>query len=296
MDNDDDSMVDNERIIGNELAYQADQSGLQALKINPIQSNFYADGLVSVISTHRHTLRHVQFTGMIRGEAPAISQDVPLDHVTTLELHHNEPDSGMDDFAWFINIAPNVQKLSLSYLHEDDSDVCRAMKNLEHLKELTYGPCSAAFVDFLDHHATLGEESSLRKLSITGNSADVVASLLPTLYRLSQLQDLNICFVEKVTMDDLSIEKLAQGCPNLERLSLSCDAGIPSPLIYKIRLFPNLTTLSINRCHASNESLFSLLTCKRLKTLKVTDAELPNDVKEMLDSLLVTVLHSNWYA
>lgn len=163
----------------------------------------------------------------------------------------------------------------------DDASLCQAMKNLWHLKELSYDSCSTALVKILSHHATLGSQSTSRKLSIA-SYADACRTLLPALYHL---QELDFQF-HHVRMDHVSREELSREYPALECPSLVCNYGTKSALIHKIRLLPMLTTLSINRCSASDTCLLSLLS-EQLQNPRVHHSGLPNNIKELLSDLLI---------
>ncbi|CDS08384.1 hypothetical protein LRAMOSA02332 [Lichtheimia ramosa] len=242
--------------------------------------------IISFISTHRHTLGYIRITAPLMVSTSIMPQDIQLNHLTVLDFNGLQEHGEMQIFAWITRNAPNVQKLEFSRAEQDDVDICRAMKNLRHLKELWYSSCSPAFIDFMNYHASLGEQSLLAVLSIELDS-DPGTDLFPIIYRLSRLQSLSLRFLN-TTMNNVSFEALAQGCPGLTDLALYCDHddGIPSPLIYQIQLFPKLTSLSISS-HAKQESLLSLLHCKRLQNLKVEGMRLTSDVKELLSGLLI---------
>lgn len=199
--------------------------------------------------------------GTFTRRSSLMPQDVQLNRVTKLGFGKVVGKDEMEIFARIISNTPNVQKLYVMREEVDDASLCQAMKNLRHLKELSYDSCSTALVNVLSHHATLGSQSSLRKLSIA-SYADAARTLIPALYHL---QELDIQF-HHVRMDHVSLEELSRGCPALERLPLYCDYGIKSALILKIRLLPMLTTVSSNRSSASDMCLLSLFKRTTLKT------------------------------
>lgn len=269
--------------------FQAKKPGLQALTIgNHGRSSFQMEHIISFISTHRHTLGYIRITAPLMVSTSIMPQDIQLNHLAALDFDGQHEHGEVQIFAWIIRNAPNVQKLSLRHTEQDDADICRAMKNLRHLKELLYSPCSPAFIDFMNYQASLGEQSLLAILSFDLDS-DPGTDLFPIIYRLSRLQSLSLRFFN-TRMNNVSIDALAQGCPGLTHLALYCDHddGIPSPLIYQIRLFPKLTSLSISS-YTKQESLLSLLHCKRLQNLKIEGIHLSSDVRELLSGLLMDV-------
>ncbi|KAJ8657662.1 hypothetical protein O0I10_006728 [Lichtheimia ornata] len=245
---------------------------------------FDPDGLITFLSQHHQTLKELDLDidiededdghsswGLKDGNLIRHGKVVPMSfpNLQTLRIAGDDY-SSTPCLPWILENAPQLESITVPE-SRFTRDTTQGLKQLKHLKKLhvndVFGKVKdAAIGPLLQHHAALGDRSTLVHIQVTFDTDQLSdVAWLPLMCGLKQLKKLDL-FADRMRRDCIPfLAKLSIGCPALDDLML----GYPSThledgLIEVLCPHPNLRSLYIGD-HLEDEDLFCLANFPKLE-------------------------------
>lgn len=218
-----------------------ERKGLRALIVPTTQhgDNFKEDDIVQYLMKHSETL---ETFGVVAtrgfGKPKSLLQHASSQKVTFKRLRqiHYPPDvdeSLVSFLLWVIQHAPHLEFVDTVAGHQQT----RIMQELirpehAHIKRLGMEVRPSRFhkeEEFIQHHMRLGQQSNLTEMKIYLPPQYLHDSWLRLIPRLTQLVTLEFCAIlNHLAFKSLSplMEKLADGCPALEQLTMTSNLHV----------------------------------------------------------------------
>lgn len=264
-------------------------AGLHSLTIEALHG-FQTQDLAAVLTANSDTLVNLSLFGETASQGNILNLDpnVRFARLRNIVFRLGAGQQGKDFLQWLLKHAPNVEAVVVARYNVDDPHVYASMKDIRSLDSLDFVLPSPSLIRVLEHHTSLGLESSLHTITINFNGdhglhALSVVSRLPTLEVIDlQLGDA-IMGQEFVAI----MEKIFVGCHFLEELGLHCDHELPHDIIHTFRMCAHLASLTLNSPNDWGECLMDLLDCPSLISLDVPTDDLPYAIQTAIGHLLV---------
>ncbi|CDS11783.1 hypothetical protein LRAMOSA04046 [Lichtheimia ramosa] len=266
--------------------YRQLSAGKMKLALRDMPSNpFTPQELITILKHYSPVLE----TLVISAKIP----NVPQQADPFLQLHHVKqlvvtfPDLSERDVmdtlvglpGFIMRHTPNVERIAIRQ-GQVDSSTMQVMTQLSHLKDLEVSVDYLEEDDdahdmftFLNHHKSLGTQSTLERLHIYSVERNEPTAPFYGIDNLSNLRELCIqagfaLTTRYVAVDDLI--RIAETCPKLTCLSLQGEDGITDRIMYCLHHFKNLKELHVIADEISEAGALSCLACRHLEELEIS--------------------------
>lgn len=253
---------------------------------NMPEDPFSAADLVTILKHYSPVLEALTIEAQIEDAPQRANAYLRLDHVKQLVVIFPDPMEVDDDMGPILRLpgfilrhTPNVERVAIRQT-QADATTMQIMTQLSHLKDVQLvvdyadeDQVAPSIFTFLDHHKSLGTESTLEKLDIHATSTATRSAPLFGIERLSNLRELHVRADFPLTVSQISakaLKKAAETCPQLTTLSLHADEVISDKVLYSLCQFKNLKELHVTAEKISAAGALSCLACRKLEVLEIS--------------------------
>ncbi|CDH60787.1 predicted protein [Lichtheimia corymbifera JMRC:FSU:9682] len=277
----------NSMIYPNDVAING--NGLHSLRINA-GINFKIDDVAAILSRYSDTLVNICIMGETTYHDHIMKLDPNIEFACLRDIWFNidAGEQGKDLLKWILQHAQNVRTVDMSRYNIDDPQVYASMKEMRYLDTLNFLLPSPSLVRVLEHHVSLGLQSTLHTLMICSNG-DHWSFALGAIAHLSTLHVFILHLGDAALGDGflVHITDIFRKCVSLEHLGLYCQNELPHDIIHIFPMCRNLESLTIYAANDWGECILNLLECPSLISLDVPVDDLPMEIEEALSHLLV---------
>lgn len=248
---------------------------------------FSAAELVTILNHYSPVLEALRIDALIEDAPERADAYLRLDHVKELVVTLPDPMEVDDDMTSIVRLpgfilrhTPNVERVAIRQW-QADAAAFQVMTQLSQLKDVQlvvdyvdqHNNETPSIFTFLEHHKSLGTESTLEKLDIHAMSTETTSAPLYGIERLSNLRELHIRADFPLTISQISskaLKKAAETCPQLTTLFLDADEVISDKVMYALCQFKNLKELHVKADTISAAGALSCLACRKLQVLEIS--------------------------
>ncbi|KAI7881275.1 hypothetical protein K492DRAFT_236776 [Lichtheimia hyalospora FSU 10163] len=282
--------------------------GLQQLAIGFGQSTCSQADVFSTLIRHRHSLKSLRLAGDVITShhdplPPLLLQDShqpdsndniePFMQLDELDFRYATNDGCIAILLWMIQHAPYITHIRLWHESNEHHPINTAITRLKHLQRACIDITSTERVvlpEFIQHHISLGSESSLEYLRIMFDGTPEDLNGLIPVTQLQQLQYLEIFSLDEIPSSYKPFMTcLAKQCSSLEELKLSsAQAEIDSCILEPLQYHPRLKRLTVLGTDLNQCYLLSLACFPKLEYFE-TWSEISHQVLEVLQTKIETI-------
>lgn len=205
---------------------------------------------------------------------------------------HDDMDTLVGLPGFIMRHTPNVERVAIRQAQVDSSTM-QVMTQLSHLKnvELTVDHLEKGndvhdITSFLNHHKSLGTQSTLERLHIYTMDTDVPSAPFYGI-ELSNLRELCIQTDFPLTTRHVNdLKRVAETCPNVTSLSLQAEDKIIDRVMGCLQHFQNLKELHVTAEKISQKGAMKCMYCRHLQELELSCL---NDLRNVFDVLRMQI-------